>query len=167
MRAAEAQRHAEALRRADGDVGADLAGRGEQGEREQVGRDDDERARGVRRLDQRAQVANRAGRAGVLHQHAEDVAVGQRVGEILHDDALSPSGMARVRTTSRVCGSTSASTTNVSPLRAARCASAIASAAAVASSSMDAPATARPVRSSTIVWKLISASSRPWLISGW
>ena len=24
-----------------------------------------------------------------------------------------------------------------------------------------------PVRSVTIVWKLINASSRPWLISGW
>ena len=44
---------------------------------------------------------------------------------------------------------------------------AIASAAAVASSSMDALATGRAVRSSTIVWKFSSASSRPWLISGW
>ena len=43
----------------------------------------------------------------------------------------------------------------------------MASATAVASSSIDAPATGRPVRSSTIVWKLSSASSRPWLISGW
>ena len=39
--------------------------------------------------------------------------------------------------------------------------------AAVDSSSIEAPATSRPVRSATIVWKLISASSRPWLISGW
>jgi hypothetical protein len=43
----------------------------------------------------------------------------------------------------------------------------IASAAAVASSSIDAPATGSPVRSSTIVWKLSSASRRPWEISGW
>ena len=42
----------------------------------------------------------------------------------------------------------------------------MASAAAVASSSMEAPETSSPVRSATTVWKLISASSRPWLISG-
>ncbi len=44
---------------------------------------------------------------------------------------------------------------------------AIASAAAVPSSSTDALASSIPVRSATIVWKLSSASSRPWLISGW
>ena len=43
----------------------------------------------------------------------------------------------------------------------------IASAAAVASSSREAFATASPVRSDTIVWKLSSASSRPWAISAW
>ena len=48
-----------------------------------------------------------------------------------------------------------------------RCASVIASAAAVASSSIDAFAIAMPVRSHTIVWKLTSASSRPCEISGW
>ena len=48
-----------------------------------------------------------------------------------------------------------------------RRASVIASAAAVPSSSMLALAMASPVRSVTMVWKLSSASSRPWLISGW
>ena len=43
----------------------------------------------------------------------------------------------------------------------------IASAAAVASSSIDALAISMPVRSVTIVWKLQSASSRPCEISGW
>ena len=43
----------------------------------------------------------------------------------------------------------------------------IASAAAVASSSSEALATSSPVSSATIVWKLSSASRRPWLISGW
>jgi hypothetical protein len=52
-------------------------------------------------------------------------------------------------------------------LRTARCISVMASAAAVPSSSMDAPATSSPVRSHTMVWKFSSASSRPWLISGW
>ena len=44
---------------------------------------------------------------------------------------------------------------------------AIASAAAVASSRRDALAISMPVRSLTIVWKLSSASSLPWEISGW
>ena len=51
--------------------------------------------------------------------------------------------------------------------RTARCISVMASAAAVPSSSIDALATSRPVRSATMVWKFSSASSRPWLISGW
>ena len=48
-----------------------------------------------------------------------------------------------------------------------RRASVIASAAAVASSSMEALAMSMPVRSVTMVWKLTSASMRPWLISAW
>ena len=48
-----------------------------------------------------------------------------------------------------------------------RCAMVIASAAAVASSRSEALATSSPVRSLTMVWKFNSASSRPWLISGW
>ncbi len=43
----------------------------------------------------------------------------------------------------------------------------IASAAAVASSSSEELATSRPVSSVIVVWKLSSASRRPWLISGW
>ena len=42
----------------------------------------------------------------------------------------------------------------------------MASAAAVASSSSEAFASAMPVRSMTMVWKLSSASSRPCEISG-
>ena len=78
-----------------------------------------------------------------------------------------PSGSARVASTARVCGRQSASARKTRPLPAARRARVIASAAAVASSSMDAPATGSPVRSSTMVWKLSSASRRPWEISGW
>ena len=79
-----------------------------------------------------------------------------------------PIASARVRTTAIVCGSASASTTN-GPLapRLARRTSVIASAAAVPSSSREALAVGSPVRSPTTVWKLIRASSRPWLISGW
>ena len=44
---------------------------------------------------------------------------------------------------------------------------ATAAAEAMALAERSAPATGRPVRSATIVWKLISISRRPWLISGW
>ena len=67
-----------------------------------------------------------------------------------------------------VCGSASASTTNgPAACLLPRRTSVIASAAAVASSSSDALAVGSPVRSPTIVWKLSSASRRPWEISGW
>ncbi len=49
----------------------------------------------------------------------------------------------------------------------ARRARSMPSTTAVPSSSIDAPAVAIPVRSDTIVWKLMSASSRPCEISGW
>ena len=81
--------------------------------------------------------------------------------------SLIPSGSALVARTASVCGRQSASARNTLPLPVARRASVIASAAAVASSSMDAPATGSPVRSSTMVWKFSSASSRPCEISGW
>ena len=79
-----------------------------------------------------------------------------------------PSGVARVRTTSSVCGSTSSATKKRCDLDLpTRMASVIASAAAVASSSIDEPAMAMPVRSHTMVWKLTSASMRPCEISAW
>src|SRR6266511_1725853 len=78
-----------------------------------------------------------------------------------------PSGWALARTTSMVCGWQSASITKAPSLWAARWHSAIASAAAVDSSSSEALAMSSPVRSLTIVWKLSSASSLPWEISGW
>ncbi|OIQ70965.1 hypothetical protein GALL_474180 [mine drainage metagenome] len=79
-----------------------------------------------------------------------------------------PSGSARVRMTASVCGSTSLSTKKVVDLDlATRIASVMASAAAVASSSIDALAMGIAVRSMIMVWKLTSASMRPWLISAW
>ena len=138
---------------------------------EQVGRDRDDRAPLVRRLDDRAtEVADAPGRSRVLQQDAEDVAVGQsvrvhvgdddldaeRLGPGLHDGERLRQHVARRRRTRR----------RPAALLVRR-ASVIASAAAVASSSSEALATGRPVRSVTIVWKLSSASSRPWVISGW
>ncbi len=79
-----------------------------------------------------------------------------------------PTASARLRSRARVCGKVSASTTNVAPAALeARRASSIPSTTAVPSSSIDALAVSSPVRSETIVWKLMSASRRPWEISGW
>jgi hypothetical protein len=81
---------------------------------------------------------------------------------------VTPIGAARVRTTSSVCGSTSSATKSVVDLLLpTRIARVIASAAAVASSSIDEPAMAMPVSSHTMVWKLTSASIRPCEISAW
>ena len=71
VRAAVAHRHAEALRRADGDVGAPFAGRSEQRQREQVGGDDHEPATRVHGGDERRVVADIAVPAGILQQHRE------------------------------------------------------------------------------------------------
>jgi hypothetical protein len=79
-----------------------------------------------------------------------------------------PSGAARVWMTSMVCGWQSPETTITLPLALTeRLASVMASAAAVASSSMEALAIGMPVRSHTMVWKLTSASMRPCEISAW
>ncbi len=79
-----------------------------------------------------------------------------------------PNGSARVSITAWVCSWVSGSTTKTSPaLPLARCSRAMASAAAVASSSIEALAISVPVRSVTIVWNVISASRRPCEISGW
>ncbi|CFR75674.1 Uncharacterised protein [Mycobacterium tuberculosis] len=73
-----------------------------------------------------------------------------------------PSGLARVASTAAVWVNTSASTTTLfTGPRAARCIKVMASAAAVPSSSIDAFAISRPVRSVTRVWKFSKASSRP------
>ncbi|MPM92322.1 hypothetical protein SDC9_139457 [bioreactor metagenome] len=82
-----------------------------------------------------------------------------------------PSAWARPRTTASDCGNSSASRTVRPPAAClsllARRISSTASITAVASSSRDALAISRPVRSSTTVWKFSRASSRPWEISGW
>ncbi len=78
------------------------------------------------------------------------------------------SASARDCSSASVCGNTSASTTKrfVFSFEARR-ASSMPSTTAVPSSSIEALAVSSPVRSVTIVWKLISASRRPCEISGW
>ncbi len=84
-----------------------------------------------------------------------------------------PMYCARVRTTSSVCGHTLSSTKYfAAPARSTSFGReansiAIASAAAVPSSSSDAFATSMPVRSQTRVWKFNNASRRPCAISAW
>ena len=79
-----------------------------------------------------------------------------------------PTGSALVASTAIVCGWVSGWTTKrFESAFASRRHIAIASAAAVASSSSEALATGSPVSSLTIVWKFSNASSRPWLISAW
>ncbi len=73
MRSAVAHRHAEALGRADDDVGTPFAGRREQRQRQNIGGDDDEPAACVHRVDERTQVADVAVCAGVLKKHGERI----------------------------------------------------------------------------------------------
>ncbi len=79
VRTTEADRHAEALRAADHHVRTDLAGRTQQRQREQVGRDDDLRAAPVCLGDDFLLVAHRTGGARVGHQRAEELALRQRL----------------------------------------------------------------------------------------
>ena len=78
-----------------------------------------------------------------------------------------PSGLARVASTARVCGCSPRRPGRSGLRPAARWAIAIASAAAVASSSSEALAICSAVRSPISVWKFSSASSRPCAISAW
>lgn len=90
MRPAEAHRHTEALRGADRDVRAQVTGRGEQGQGQQIGGDRDDRAQLVGLLDDGPDVPYRPGRARVLHQDAEDTALGDlrrdTAGQVGDDD---------------------------------------------------------------------------------
>ncbi len=73
MRAAEAHRHAEPLGGADHHVGAHLARRRQQRERQQVGTDDRQRVHVVRGGDLGVQIAHGTGGAGVLQHDREGV----------------------------------------------------------------------------------------------
>jgi hypothetical protein len=71
VRPAEAERHPEPLGGPGRDVRPDLAGRPQQRQREQVGRDGDQRAHRVRRLDQGGVVPHRTGNTRVLQVKSE------------------------------------------------------------------------------------------------
>ena len=112
---------------------------------------------------------NAAVGVGVLDQHAKDHRPARPCASRPRQ-RVCPVASARVRTTSIVCGCTESATKKVLARLLAFCArlqTVIASAAAVASSSIDALAMSMPVSSMTMVWKLSSASRRPWAISAW
>ncbi|GAA3420666.1 hypothetical protein GCM10018952_64650 [Streptosporangium vulgare] len=83
VRAAEAEGDAEALRGADRDVGAELAGRGQEGEGQQVGGGDHLGAARVGGVGDGAEVADPAAGTGILHEHPE--ALGKLLGEVALD----------------------------------------------------------------------------------
>jgi hypothetical protein len=90
MRPAIAERDAEALRGAHHDVRPHLAGRRHQGQRQQVRRDDGERAGGMGGGDLGRDVAQLARRAGILRQHREGLLGGDGGGKrrrLRHHDA--------------------------------------------------------------------------------
>jgi hypothetical protein len=82
VRTAVHQWNAEPLRAADRDVRAELARRTDEREREQVGGDRDLGAAVVRLLNERGVVAECAAGAGVLDEHAEELALGQAGAEV-------------------------------------------------------------------------------------
>jgi hypothetical protein len=138
VRAAETHRHAEALRRTEGDVGAHFAGRLQQHQRHQVGRDGDHAALVLHFGNRRGEIGDLAACVRILEQGAEEfVLVG-----------VSAAGRrpARSRSTRRAssarrwsAGRQASSTKNTLPLALeARRAMVMASAAAVASSSSEA-----------------------------
>ena len=85
-----AERHAEALRGTDGDVGAELARRLEQREREQIGGDGDPAPDLANGVDEAREIADDAVGGRVLQERAEDGGVGIELGRVAdHDlDAL-------------------------------------------------------------------------------
>nr|WP_255276475.1 hypothetical protein [Actinomadura madurae] len=103
MRAAEPVRDAEPLRGADRDVRAGLARRAQQRQREQVGGHDRLGAALARPRDQGLQVADGAGRARVLQQDSEEVAVREPPGQVRGDhldaerDRARPDDLDRLR----------------------------------------------------------------------
>ena len=73
MRPAIAHRHAEALCRTNGNVGAEIAGRSDQRQRQRIGGNDGDAAFCLQRRDGRARIIQPAMCAGILEQRAEDV----------------------------------------------------------------------------------------------
>ena len=105
VRAAEAQRHAEALRAADRDVGAELARRRQQRQREQIGRHATSApASCARSHERRASRAIAPSVAGYCSSTPNTSAANSNAAAIADDAPRCRAAAARVRTTSIVCG---------------------------------------------------------------
>ncbi len=168
VRAAEAHRHAEALRRAEGHVGAQLAGGVEQQQGQQVGGHRTPAPSGACSCSiSGVRSTNLAAGVRVLQQGAEarrgcQLSSAPTVDQLdsrssrrgSHHRRWSAGSWPRRRRTR---------STSIFDTRLARV---IASAAAVASSSSEALASSRPVRSMVSCWKFSSDFRRPWAISG-
>ena len=168
VRTAEAERDAEPLRGTHDDVGAHLTWWLEDGERQQVGHDDGLCPPLVSCGDQGLGVDDDSAARWVLKDQPGEVPGRQAFGAQVADVDLDPERPgARLQHRDRLREEIGIDHDQRAGRADARIAMVMASAAAVASSSSEAFAVGSPVRSSTIVWKLSSASSRPWLISGW
>ena len=86
VRPTVAERHAEALRRAEGDIRTEFARRHEQAQGEKIAGHRDHHAARARGRDRGAQVADLAARAGVLQQRTENVGAGKIAERIARDD---------------------------------------------------------------------------------
>ncbi len=163
MRAAVAHRHAKALGGTEDDIGTLFARCSQQNQRHEVRSNADHHFACFQLGDQLAVIMNFAGGPHLLQQHAENVLMVERF-SASSTMTSKPKVAARVRTTSRVCGCTSAATKKRFAFFSllTRLAIAIASAPAVASSSSEAEAISSPVRSRVTCWKFSSDSVRPW-----
>jgi hypothetical protein len=88
VRSAEAERHTEALGISHGDVGTELTRRSEEGQREEVGRDDGERAGSVRFLHDGRVVAHCSRGVRILEEHGEGFDRAEVERGIIGDDDL-------------------------------------------------------------------------------
>ena len=86
VRTAEADRHAEPLHRADGNIGTDRGRRREQDESQRIGRDDGERLASMELLDRAAPVAHTAVCTRMLQERADELAVRQPLLEVGDDN---------------------------------------------------------------------------------
>ncbi len=96
MRAAIAHGHAEALGRADGDVGAQFTGRRQQRQGEKVGRHDGQRTGTMELCDHAAEIAHLARGAGIGEECGEDGLGLQVLHRVADDDVIAKGPRARL-----------------------------------------------------------------------
>ena len=107
LRAAVEERHPEALHGSDGDVSSELAGGSQQGQRQQVRRDDDLGSALVGLGDGRGQRPDLAGAPRVRRHQAEELALGERPVKV-DDDHLDVIGHLRENAVKRFADEASA-----------------------------------------------------------